>query len=229
MLRAILKLLLGLLFRVRVLGDAGVLLRGRPLVLANHDSLLDTLLAVLFLPGAPLVVLPRALAGHRIGALVRRLADCVEPADAGGAAVKRLVRAVRAGRPVVMFPQDRVTTTGSTMKVYGAAGVIALRADADVVPLRIHGTLHTRWAATSLRWPRLRFPRVTLQLLPALRFTPPAAGAAGSRRRRINDELQGIMQRAMAAAGPRRSLFGALLEAAALHGRRTRIFEDVRG
>lgn len=229
MLRAFLKLLLGLMFRVRVDGRIDALLRGRPLVLASHDSLLDALLVALFLPGAPLIVLPRALAGHRIGALVRRLADCVEPGDAGGAAVKRLVREVRAGRPVVMFPQDRVSTTGSTMKVYGAAGVVALRADADVIPLRIHGTLHTRWAATGPRWPRRRFPKVTMQLLPPVRFAPPAAGGAGSRRQRINDELQGIMQRAWAAAGPRRTLFRALLEAAALHGRRNRIFEDVRG
>ncbi|MDP1672828.1 MAG: AMP-binding protein [Burkholderiales bacterium] len=228
MLRAILKLLLGLLFRVRVVGHADALLHGRPLVLANHDSLLDALLVALYLPGAPLIVLPRALAGHRIAALVRRCTECVEPGDSGGATVKRLLRAVRAGRPVVMFPQDRVSTTGSTMKVYGAAGVIALRAEADVIPLRIQGTLYTRWAATGLRWPRQRFPRVTLQLLPVKRFAAPAAGE-GSRRQRINDHLQGIMQQAMAAAEPRRSLFRALLDAAALHGRRTRIFEDVRG
>ena len=229
MLRAILKLLLGLMFRVRVVGHADALLRGRPLVLANHDSLLDVLLVALFLPGAPLIVLPRALAGHRIAALAQRCAECVEPGDSGGATVKRLLRAVRAGRPVVMFPQDRVTTTASTMKVYGAAGVIALRTKADVIPLRIQGTLHTRWAATGPRWPRQRFPRVTLRLLPVQRFAAPAAGGKGMRRQRINDQLQSIMQCAMAAAEPRRSLFRALLEAAALHGRRTRIFEDVRG
>ncbi|MBX3663142.1 MAG: AMP-binding protein [Burkholderiales bacterium] len=228
MLRTVLKLLLGLLFRVRVLGPADALSRGRPLVLANHDSLLDALLVALFLPGKPLIVLPRVLAGHRIGRLVRRCAECVEPDDSGAATVKRLLRAVRGGRPVVMFPQDRVTTTGTTMKVYGVAGVIALRSGADVIPLRIQGTLHTRWAATGPRWPRQRVPRVTLRVLPAQPFAAPVAVGKGTRRQRINDQLQGLMQQAMVAAEPRRSLFGALLEASALHGRRTRIFEDVR-
>ena len=227
MLRALLRFTLGLLFRVRVTGHSGQLTHGRPLVVANHDSLLDALLIALFLPGSPLIVLPRALAEHRIGALVRRLAECVEPGDAGYA-IKGLVRAVRAGRPVVMFPQDRVTTTGSTMKIYGAAGVVAVRADADVIPLRIQGTLHTRWGATSDRWPRRWFPRVTMVIQPATRFSKPAAGAAGSRRQRINDELQGIMQRSMADAEPRRTLFDALLDAVDMHGRRTRIIEDVR-
>lgn len=229
MLRAVLRVLLGLLYRVRVSGNDGQLARGRPLVLASHDSLLDALLAALYLPGSPLIVLPRAVAAHRIGAWVRRVADCVEPDEAAGSAMRRLVQALRGGRPVVMFPQDRVTTTGSTMKVYGAAAVIALRADADIVPLRIHGALLTRWAATSPRWPRQLFPRLTLVLLPAVRFPRPAAGMPGPRRQRLNDSLLGIMQRAMASAEPRRTLFSALLDAVELHGRRTRIFEDVRG
>ncbi len=236
MLRTLLKLLLGMLFRVSVTGHGSQLTRGRPLVLANCDSLLDPLLAALFLPGNPLIVLPQTLAKHWIGALVRRVADCAEPA-VGGDAIKRLVREVRAGRPVVMFPQERATTTGSTMKVYGAAGVIALRAEADVIPLRIQGTLHTRWAVTSARWPHRWLQRVTLVIQPSAQFSRPAVstssavagGVAGTRRRRMNDELQALMQRAMADAEPRRALFCALLGAVALHGRRNRIIEDVRG
>lgn len=231
MLRATLKLLLGLLFRVSVTGHCSQLMRGRPLVLANFDSLLDPLLAALFLPGRPLIVLPQTLVTHRIGKLLRRVADCAEPA-VGGDAIKRLVRAVRAGETVVMFPQERATTTGSPMKVYGAAGVVALRADADVIPLRIQGTLHTRWAATSLRWPQRWLQRVTLVIQPSTRFSRPAAAAtavAGTRRRRMNDELQALMQRAMADAEPRRALFSALLDAVELHGRRNCIIEDIRG
>lgn len=231
MLRAILKSLLGLLFRVSVTGHGSQLTRGRPLVLANCDSLLDPLLVALFLPGRPLIVLPQALATHWIGRLVQRVADCSEPA-VGGDAIKRLVRTVRAGQTVVMFPQERATTTGSTMKVYGAAGVVAVRADADIIPLRIQGTLHTRWAATSARWPQRWLQRVTLVIQPSTRFSRPAAsatGVAGTRRRRMNDELQALMQRAMADAEPRRALFCALLGAVALHGCRTSIIEDIRG
>ncbi len=231
MLRILLKLLLGLLFRVTLTGHGSQLSRGRPLVLANHDSLLDALLLALFLPGRPLIVLPQAVAEHWIGRVVRRVATCVEPA-AGGDALKHLVRTLRTGQPVVMFPQDRVTATGTTMKIYGAAGVVALHADADIIPLRIQGTLYTRWVATGSRWPRRWLQRVTLTIQPSTRFSRPANSGSvsgGSRRQRINEELQAIMQRSMAQAEPRRALFAALLDAVALHGRRTRIIEDVRG
>jgi len=226
-LRATLKVLLGLLFRVQVTGHASQLARGRPLVVANHDSILDALLVALFLPGNPLIVLPRALAGHRLGRLLRRCADCAELGVYGDYTVKGLVRVVRSGRPVVVFPQDRMTTTGSTMKIYGAAALIAARADADIVPLYIQGTLHSRWAATSRQWPRRNFPRVTLAVQPSTRLQQ-RAGAGGVRRRQISDDLLRILQQSMADAAPRRALFDALIDAADLHGRRTRIIEDLR-
>ncbi len=224
MLRVSLKVMLGWLFRVRIIGQCGQLARGRPLVVANHDSLIDALLIALFLPGDPLIVLPRALAAHWAGALARRVATCVDLEPAGGHGVKHLVRALRAGRPVVVFPQERVSTTGSTMKIYDAAGVIAARAAADVIPLRIAGTLYSRWAATSSRWPHRWFPRATITVLPAVSLARPAGG----RRRQFADDLLRIMQRAMTDAEPRRSLFEALLDAAEMYGRRTRIIEDVR-
>ena len=227
MLRATLKLLLGLLFRVQVSGHASQLSRGRPLVVANHDSVLDALFVALFLPGNPLVVLPRVLTGHPLGRLLRHCVDCAELGVQGDYTVKGLVRAVRSGRPVVVFPQDRMTTTGSTMKIYGAAALIAARAGADVVPLYIQGTLHSRWAATSTRWPRRFFPRVTLLVQPSTRLQS-RAGAGGVRRRQLSDDLLRILQQSMADATPRRGLFEALIDAADLHGRKTRIIEDLR-
>lgn len=227
MLRKFLRLVLGLLYRVQLTGHDGQLSRGRPLVVANHDSSLDALLVALFLPGKPLIVLPGVLAGRWMGVLAKRVATCVELEPAGGYAVKRLVRALRAGRPVVVFPQERLCTTGSTMKVYDAAGIVAARADADVIPLRIEGTLYSRWAATSERWPHLSFPRVTLQVQAPVRFSAHASGKS-ARRHQLAEDMLRVMQRAVVDAAPRRSLFEALIDAAELFGRRTRIIEDVR-
>lgn len=227
MLRATLSLLFGYFYRVQVTGHTSQLARGRPLVVANHDSLIDALLVALFLPGRPLIVLPRVLAGHPVARLLRRVADCAEPGVDGDYTIKGLVRVLRSGRPLVVFPQDRVTTTGSTMKIYGAAAVIAARADADIVPLRIGGTLHTRWSATSCGWPRRLRPRVTLAVQPSVRLRQ-RSGVGGARRQQQADELLCIMQHSMASASPRQTLFGALVDAAVLHGRRTRVIEDLR-
>lgn len=226
MLRVIFRLLLGLVFRVRVIGDPGQMLRGRPLVAANHDSLLDVLLIAVFLPGAPLIVLPRALDKHWIGTWVRRVAACMDLRPGDGDAVRQLVHAVRGGRPVVTFPQERVSTTGGIMKTYPAAAIVAARAHADVIPLRIQGTLFSRFAATSARWPHRWRPRVTITVLPAVRMPRRVVNVPGVRRQHLADALQRILQQAMADAAPRRSVFAALLDAVEQYGRRTRIIED---
>lgn len=228
MLRQLLRLTLRLLLRVRVGGHVSQLEQGGVLVVANHDSRIDALLAGLFLPGRPLLVLPRSLAGCWSARLLRRVADCAELGDGGDYTVKGLLRVLRAGRPLLLFPQDRATTTGGTMKVYGAAALIAARAGAEIVPLRIEGTLHSRWAATSPRWPRRWLPKVSLQVQPSTRL-PLRGGSAGARRRQQADDLMRILQKSMVDAVPRRTLFEALIDAAATHGSRNRIIEDVRG
>ena len=54
-------------------------------------------------------------------------------------AARTLVNAVKAGETIVIFPEGRITVTGSLMKVYDGAAMIADRADAWMVPVRIDG------------------------------------------------------------------------------------------
>jgi len=226
---SLLRTLLRVLFRVRVRGDCGRLSAGGVLVVANHDSLLDPVLLGVFLPGRPLVVATREALGRPLIRLLLRAVDCVALDPTHPLGVKRLIHQVKSGRTVVIFPQGRATTTGGLMKVYDAAGVIASRCDADIVPLRIEGTLHSRCSLVGGAHGRRWFPRVTLHVhaprkLPALPSMP-----ARERRRRLADAVLQLMQSMLSVPTRRTTLFGALLDAMALHGRRTPIVEDVRG
>jgi len=94
--------------------------------------------------------------------------------------------------------------------------------------VRITGTLYTRYAAVGGNFPKRLFPRVTIRVLPAQKL-PPASPVPGKmRRRRQADALLRIMQQMMFASRPDTTLFETLLDAAALHGRDTRIMEDVQ-
>jgi acyl-[acyl-carrier-protein]-phospholipid O-acyltransferase/long-chain-fatty-acid--[acyl-carrier-protein] ligase len=73
---------------------------------------------------------------------------------------------VQAGQHLVIFPEGRLTVTGSLMKVYDGAAMIADKSDAMIVPVRLEGldrTLFTRLSHLNIR--RKLFPKVTVTFL----------------------------------------------------------------
>ena len=222
------RFLLGRWYRIRVEGDTAELHGGRTLIVANHDSTLDGVLLGLFLP-APVTV---AVAGEGLRnpllRLLMRFVPHVVLDPLHPLALKRLIRLVKRGRPVVVFPQGPATATGSLTKIYDSAAVIAARCNARIVPVRVTGTLYTRFAAVGGNFPRRLFPQVTIRILRARQLPSPSSLPGKKRRRLLADALLKIMQDMMLASTPPATLFEALLDAARLHGRSTRILEDTQ-
>ena len=217
-----------MLLRVRVEGNLGALSGGRRLIIANHDSLFDGVLLGLFLPRvATIVITPQAMR-HPLVRLFRRVVHFVALDPAQPLALKGLIRQVQKGETVAIFPQGRVSTTGTIMKVYDSAGVIAARSDAQIIPVHIRGTLYSQLSAVSGAWPRRWFPRIALTVqspvqVPSLSHLP-----ARERRRALADEMLKIMQRMMFEARRRQTLFDSFVDAVEVHGRSRIIIEDAR-
>jgi acyl-[acyl-carrier-protein]-phospholipid O-acyltransferase / long-chain-fatty-acid--[acyl-carrier-protein] ligase len=226
--RTILRLAVRALLRVRLEGDLSSLKIGRKLVVANHDSLFDGVLLGMVLPGVTnVVVTPEALR-HPVVRLFRRSVNFIVLDPAHPLALKALVRQVRAGETLAIFPQGRVTTTGSLMKIYDSAGLIAARSDAEIVPVHISGTIYSRLSAVGGAHPTRWFPKVVLSVQAPVTIAVKAGSSARSRRRALSDQMLHVMQRMMVDARRRQTLFEALLDAMKLHGRATPIIEDAR-
>jgi acyl-[acyl-carrier-protein]-phospholipid O-acyltransferase/long-chain-fatty-acid--[acyl-carrier-protein] ligase len=222
------RFLLGFLFRVRVVGRADELRAGRTLIVANHDSVLDGALLGLFLPVPVTVAVAGEELRHPLVRLMMRAVPHVILDPLRPLAVKHLIRLVERGRPVVVFPQGPATSTGSLTKIYDSAAVIAARCNARIVPVRITGTLYSRFAEVKGRFPRRWLPQVTIQVLEGHELPAPSQLPGKKRRRLLADELLTILQHMMFASRPAMTLFEALVEVAALHGRATRILEDTQ-
>ena len=57
--------------------------------------------------------------------------------------LRGMIRAVEGGAACIIFPEGRITTTGSLMKVYEGPAVITERAKASLIPVRIEGVERT--------------------------------------------------------------------------------------
>lgn len=228
MIHTILRGLLRVLLGVRVQGELGALASGRNLVVANHDSLLDGVLLGLFLPGTPTVVVAPEALRHPFVRLFKSAVRFVVLDPARPLALKSLIRQVRQGETVAIFPQGRVSTTGNVMKVYDSAGLIAAHCDAQIVPVHIGGTLQSHLSAVSASYPKRWFPRVVLTVQPPVKLEALSQGHARDRRRRLAGAMLQVMQRMMFDARKRQTLFDAFVDAIELHGRSKKIIEDAR-
>lgn len=231
MMRNLLKMLLrglaGLLFRVRVKGGLPAE-RGRLLVVANHESFLDGLLLGLFLPLDPVFVVHTGVVRNPVFRLLLGLVDYLAVDPTSPMAMKRVIRLIEGGRPVVIFPEGRITTTGSLMKTYDGPAFVAARTGATILPVRIDGAARTYFSRLAAHVPRKLFPRISLFLQPTTRLPMPEAGTARERRRKAGEGMRRLMQEMIFATRPEQTLFEALLDAAAIHGRGTRLVEDLR-
>jgi acyl-[acyl-carrier-protein]-phospholipid O-acyltransferase/long-chain-fatty-acid--[acyl-carrier-protein] ligase len=129
---------------------------------------------------------------------------------------------------VVIFPEGRITLTGSLMKVYDGPGFVAAKTDAMILPIRIDGAARSYFSRLRGSHPKRLFPKVTITILPVRRIGMPKAATAKARRRLAGDAMRREMQNMLFSSAPISTLFSTFLDAVSTYGRSTMLVEDMR-
>ncbi len=211
MLIKFIRLVVRVLFRVTVEGDDKQFNHPKCIITPNHISFLDGLLIGLFLPVKPVFAVYSHLATPAFLRLIKPYADVVPLDPNNPMAVRTLVKEVDNGRPIVIFPEGRITITGSFMKIYDGAAFVAAKSGAKVVPIRIDGAEQSIFGRLKeimkLHW----FPKITIKVLPAVDFPMPDAPDSSTRRRLAGEHLHTIMMDVRMQTRPKETLFGHVL------------------
>ncbi len=227
--RHFIRLILRVLYRVEVKGIENFHRAGkRILIIANHVSFLDGALLAAFLPRVPLFVINTFVARKWWVRPFLRLIQYVTIDPTNPLYVKTLIRTIEDSELVAIFPEGRITITGSLMKIYQGTGLVADKTNAQVLPIYLDGPQYSKFSQLKgvirQRW----FPEVRITILPP-RTIDIDPDIKGSRRRMIATQILESMMREMVLIAGRhhQTFFETLLEARTIHGGVLPIIEDI--
>ncbi|MEJ2119036.1 MAG: 1-acyl-sn-glycerol-3-phosphate acyltransferase, partial [Alphaproteobacteria bacterium] len=139
---------------------------GNKIIALNHVSFLDAALALSIIDGDPVFAIDSSIAQRRWVKPFLRFGRAIPLDPTKPMATRTLINTVKAGETLIIFPEGRLTVTGTLMKVYDGAGLIADKSDATVVPIHLSGLEATPFSRLKPEQVRRRwFPKVTVTVL----------------------------------------------------------------
>jgi acyl-[acyl-carrier-protein]-phospholipid O-acyltransferase / long-chain-fatty-acid--[acyl-carrier-protein] ligase len=227
--RDLLSVIFRAFFRVEVKGLDNVAKAGPNAIIAlNHVSFLDAAVALSLLEREPVFAIDIGIAQRWWVKPFLKLTRAMPLDPTKPLATRTLINAVKGGDPLIIFPEGRITVTGSLMKVYDGAAMIADKSNAMLLPVRIKGlekTYFTRLARSQVR--RRLAPKVTVTILEPVRLQVDPALRGRKRRMAAGAMLYTIMSDLIyRTTSTDRTIVEAVIEAAADSGRNRIAVED---
>jgi acyl-[acyl-carrier-protein]-phospholipid O-acyltransferase / long-chain-fatty-acid--[acyl-carrier-protein] ligase len=227
LLEFILKWTIGSLFRVRAKGFERLDFT-RPMILApNHTSLLDAIFLALYLPKHMTFVVNTEIARRFSFIMKHRPHITIDPLNPYS--IRKMVRVIGQNKPLVIFPEGRITTTGGLMKIYSGIGYLALRTGAQVYPIILQGLERSKFSYLGDKNKTKWFPPVQIKI-----GTPVTLGRNKSRSVRVDklnaaDKLYRIIQNEWLKCRLKEKVnfYNELLEAARINGSKRLIVQEL--
>ncbi len=224
------RLLLRLLYRVEVTGMENYSKAGdRVLIIANHTSLLDGVLLYAWLPETPTFAINTKIAAKKSFRPFLSFVQLFEMDAQNPLSIKSMIKFIKQDKKAVIFPEGRITVTGSLMKIYEGPGLIADKSNAMILPISIEGAQYSRLSYMKGRGHVFWFPKVTMKVLPPeqIKVSPKLAGH--DRRKATARELQDLMYKlAYSKTNQRTTLFSTLVDSQNRFGNKLEILEDIK-
>ncbi|MBP6941747.1 MAG: AMP-binding protein [Syntrophorhabdaceae bacterium] len=145
--RLLFKTYFSLVHRVSVTGMENVPKAFEKLIIiSNHESLIDGVLLWTYLNLKLKILVSRTRARERRFKFFMQN-DYTVPLDTMNPySLKGIIERVNKGTPLLVFPEGRMTGTGSLMKIYEGTGFVAYKTGAQILPIHLSNTYSTMFS-----------------------------------------------------------------------------------
>ncbi len=229
LLRSIAQTVLEFFYRVTVKGLPNFQAAGkRVLIIANHTSLLDGLLIAAFMPEKITFVIKPEWENKWFARFFSMMVD-IYPLDLNNPmSLRSLVDLIKKNKKVMIFPERRVSVTGALMKIYEGAGLVAEKANANILPIRINGAQYSKLSLLKNKVRTQYFPKITMNILPPKKFDIDPSWTGRQRSHEVSNQLYDMMVEMLYESSKiNENLFVSLLNAAKINGKNHIIAEDI--
>lgn len=225
---SIIGAILKLVYRIKITGIDNYFAAGeRVLIVANHTSFLDAALIAAFLPERVTFAVNTFVAQNFWMKILCSMVDTFPLDPTNPLATKSLIDTLKRDRKCMIFPEGRITVTGTLMKIYEGPGMIADKSGAMILPIRIDGAQYTPFSRLKGKVRLRLFPRITLTIMPPRKLEIPTAFAGRKRRQMAGEMLYDLMRDMMFESSQHPvTLLQALCDARRIHGGNHVVVED---
>ena len=228
-LKAAIAAILRLLFSARVKNLSAYGNPNEPaVVVANHTSYLDAILMGCLLPGRPAFAVNTNIAKAWWVRPAFWFFDLIPVDPTSPLSVRKMVKVVRdERRRLIIFPEGRLTVTGALMKIYAGPAMIASKADAPLIPIRIEGAQFSKLSYMGKKLPTKWFPKITVTVLEKQELDLPEHLTMRGKRAAAAASLHSVMTRMVFDTSPiDTTLFTSLISAKKTYGK-MKVLEDI--
>lgn len=223
------RLLFKLLYRVEVKGLENYPKDDSPyVILPNHTSFLDGPLMMSYMPDMPVFAINTNVNKKWWAKIFTQFFEMYPLDPTQPMAVKGLVKMLRSGRKVVIFPEGRITENGALMKIYEGPGKIAELGRAKLLPVRIDGAQYTSFGRLKGLLKLKLFPKITITICPPVDMDIAKEIRGAERklalRRKVYDVMTDMMYRTSKTDG---TLFQTLCDSQKIYGSDHEVLEDL--
>ena len=181
-----------------------------------------------WLPETPTFAINTEIASRSYFKPFLRFVNLFEMDPLNPLSIKSMVKFIKQNRKAVMFPEGRITITGTLMKVYEGPGLIADKSQATILPIAIDGAQYSRLSYMKGRSVVYWFPKVKMHVLPPEQIALKDRMSGHERRHQAAMQMQDIMYRAVyKCTNTHITLFESLIESRNRFGNKKIILQDL--
>ncbi|WP_194966110.1 1-acyl-sn-glycerol-3-phosphate acyltransferase [Rickettsia endosymbiont of Cardiosporidium cionae] len=231
--RKFLKILLSIIYKIEIKGidNLYAVKNEKTVIIANHVSYIDPALISLFLPYKIVFAINSKIAKIWWIKPFLKIVETYSLDTTNAMAIKTLIKKVKLGEKIAIFPEGRTSTTGSMMKIYAGPALIAYKTNAKILPIMINGTEFTAFSKIKkLFCTKIKFrKKLTVKILPAVVLDINNNSDSKINIKKIlTEQLYGIMSDARASRYDMNTgLFKSLIDAGYIYGMNKKILEDI--